>query len=230
MNVNSFFTAFFELLYPNTCACCHQLLKSPKSCVCMACQFSLPKSQILDLNDNFIHQRFWGRIPVEQAFCQYKFQKKGKLQLLMHQLKYERNELVGYFFGRQLAITLQQDEQFICPDIIIPIPLHKEKERKRGYNQSLLIAKGIESILKIPIVDDAVIRVHHSDSQTKKKRYERWENVGEIFQLSNASFIKNQHVLLIDDIVTTGATLEACAQTLLQVKGTRISIATVAYA
>ena len=229
MRYSSFVSSFFELLYPNTCVCCQQLLKSDNTYICFACRFSLPKSQIIDLEDNMIHQLFAGRVPIQQAFSLYKFQKKVKLQKLMHALKYEQESTIGIFFGKQLGITLQLQNALFF-DYIIPIPLHWRKEQKMGYNQSLMIAEGLSETTQTPIANDVVIRSVYSDSQINKKRFERWENVGEIFRLTQASKVYKKHILLIDDLVTTGATLEACAQTILKAQEVKISVATMAYA
>lgn len=232
MNLYNLLTCFLELLYPNTCLGCQELLKSRKNCICIACQFSLPKSKIIDLSNNVVHKKFWGRIPLLQAYSLYRFQRNGVLQILLHQFKYQGKDYLGEFLGKQLAISLQNNHEFIYPDVVIPVPLHKKKERKRGYNQSLIIAKKMSQIWKIPIMDNAITRVSYSSTQTKKRRYERWENVNTIFELNEKKKeeIKNKHILIIDDIVTTGATLEACVKEILKSENVKISIATIAYA
>ncbi|MBC8464745.1 MAG: ComF family protein [Bacteroidetes bacterium] len=160
----------------------------------------------------------------------YKFQKSGVLQTLMHQLKYGRQQEIGLYFGKELGKALFEQKGFILPDLIVPVPLHWKKEKTRGYNQCQLICEGLSNKLNIPVVSNILFRKVHSESQTKKKRFQRWENVEEIFGINEGSVLIGKHILLIDDIVTTGSTLEACVQTLLQIEGTSISIATIAYA
>lgn len=223
-------TDFFGLLYPKVCAACNDLLKKHENCLCLSCRFSFPKSHFTSLTDNAIHQLFWGRFPLQQAFSMYKFQKSGVLQTLMHQLKYGGQQEVGLYFGKELGKALFEQKGFVLPDLIVPVPLHWKKEKTRGYNQCQLICEGLSNKLNIPIVSNILYRKVHSESQTKKKRFQRWENVEEIFGLNESSVLIGKHILLIDDIVTTGSTLEACVQTLLQIEGTSISIATIAYA
>lgn len=192
----------------------------------------MPKSKIIYLSNNVVHKKFWGRIPLLQVYSLYRFQRNGVLQILLHQFKYKGKDYLGEFLDKQLAISLQNNHEFIYPDVVIPVPLHKKKERKRGYNQSLIIAKKMSQIWKIPIMDNAINRVSYSSTQTKKRRYERCENVNTIFELNEKKKeeIKNKHILIIDDIVTTGATIEACVKEILKSENVKISIATIAYA
>jgi competence protein ComFC len=135
MLISDLLNDFFGLLYPKVCAACNGLLKKHENCICLSCQFTLPKSHFTNLTDNPIHQLFWGRFPLQQAFSLYKFQKSGVLQNLMHQLKYGQQQEVAVYFGKELGKALIEQNKFITPDVIIPVPLHWRKEKIRGYNQ-----------------------------------------------------------------------------------------------
>jgi ComF family protein len=177
-----------------------------------------------------VSKLFWGRIQLQNAVALYQFQKEGSVQKLIRQLKYEGGKSVGIFLGKQLGYALKESSFFINIDYIIPIPLHPKKEKLRGYNQSKYIALGIQEILQIKVNTKALIRTENTDSQTRKKRFSRWENMMNSFALKKPEKLIATHILLVDDVVTTGATLEACAQKLLEIEGVRVSIATIAVA
>ncbi|MBN2520521.1 MAG: ComF family protein [Bacteroidales bacterium] len=218
------------LFFPEYCTTCGASLFRNEKIVCTRCLADIPEFQIDDVVNNEIAKLFWGRVNIEYAFSLYRFQKGGKYQSLMHELKYKGNKEVGIEFGKWLGIKLKKRIEFNEVDVIIPVPLHWKKEKLRGYNQSELIARGASYILNKPVITNCLVRTIETNTQTKKTRIERWENVESIFSLVNNPKIDGKHILLIDDIVTTGATLEACAQKILTAKDTKVSIATLAVA
>ena len=167
---------------------------------------------------------------LKHAVSLYEFNKGGGAQKLIHQLKYEGNKKAGVFLGKQLAYAIQDTDNFKQIDCIVPVPLHPKKEKLRGYNQSKYIVNGINEILQVKINTRSLIRVENTDSQTRKKRFSRWENMMHSFALRHPLKIKNKHILLVDDVITTGSTLEACAQKLLEVEDVKVSIVTIAVA
>jgi ComF family protein len=160
----------------------------------------------------------------------YFFAKGGKVQHLMHQLKYKGKKEIGVYLGTLLGNELKMSPFYADVGVIIPVPLHPKRKRKRGYNQSEMIARGLAQSLDRPYDIHTIVRTYASETQTKKSRFRRWENVKEIFDLKDYQHLINRHVLLVDDVVTTGATLEACATMLLQIPGIKISVATLACA
>ncbi|WP_216616649.1 ComF family protein [Marinifilum caeruleilacunae] len=173
---------------------------------------------------------FWGRVKIEQATSYFTFSKGSKFQKLIHKLKYHKRTDIGIEMGKLLAYQLKESDFLLDIDVIIPVPLHPKKEKMRGYNQAVLIVKGMNEILDIDSDTANLYRSVYTQSQTSKSKMERWENVDNIFRLHDPSKLEGKHVLLIDDVVTTGSTLEACAQAILNTKGSKVSIATLAYA
>jgi ComF family protein len=179
--------------------------------------------------DNAVAQQFWGRVPIEAASALLYFSKGSRVQNLMHQLKYKNKPEVGVYLGKLAGKCLLENAVFAAADVIIPVPLHKQKLLKRGYNQSLSFAEGLAEKLQVPVSVDNLIRTTGTESQTKKSRTSRYENMKEVFSVKNPSLLTGKHVLLVDDIITTGATLEACCNVLLEIPGVKISIAAIAY-
>ncbi|MFC2137616.1 ComF family protein [Bacteroidota bacterium] len=221
---------FIYLLYPERCITCEDALYNHEKIICTKCLLDIPKFTIEDYTNNEMAKLFWGRAKIENTFALYIFQKEGKFQQLMHELKYRNNKAVGLEFGKILGKKILKTQAFKGVDVIIPVPLHWKKLKKRGYNQSELIAESVSKELGKPLLTNCLYRKIESTTQTKKTRYERWQNVEDIFGIKNMHKIENKHILLIDDIVTTGSTLEACANCLLKAKNSKISIATLAVA
>ncbi len=219
-----------SLLYPELCQACSNSLFKHEQLICLSCLYKLPKTNFHLEHNNIIEKIFWGRVPVEKATSYLNFRKGGKVQNLMHNFKYKSKKNIGFYLGEHFARDLKKENWFDGIDLMIPIPLHYKKQQIRGYNQSEEIAKGLESITSIPVEIKVVERRLPSQTQTKKSRFKRWENVSEIFKIKEPQKIENKHLLIIDDVITTGATIEACAQKLLQVNGVKISVATLAYA
>jgi ComF family protein len=219
---------FFNLIFPKLCCACNNSLLKKESVICTTCLVTLPKTNFHKDQENPVNKIFWGRVQIKMATSFYLFSKKGKVQNLLHHLKYKGVKEVGSVVGKLMGYDLNESKQFKEVDFIVPVPLHKNKLKKRGYNQSECIAQGISAAMKIPINTLTLFRKEDSQTQTKKSRYKRWENVGEIFGISNKD-LDGKNVLLVDDVVTTGATLEACAQVLIKQKCT-VYIVTIAYA
>lgn len=224
------FAELVSLFFPNNCAGCTEPLKRNEVQICLSCQFKLPYTRFHSDPENQVQKLFWGKVQLEAATSLVFFRKDTRIQEMMHQLKYKGRTGVGERLGLWLGQELASTESFQEVTAIIPVPLHQKKLRKRGYNQSEFIAKGVSTALKVPVDSTSLIRVKHSSTQTKKSKFERFENVNSIFQVRNEAALQGQHVLLVDDVVTTGSTLEACAQQLLHIEGVKVSIATIACA
>ena len=217
-----------NLFYPRVCPACGNLLIQGEETVCLSCRYLLPKTHYENNPENPLAQMFWGQVDFHAVTAEYFFSKTGKVQHLLHQLKYLGNKDAGYFLGQQLGESIKNAELFQGIDYLVPIPLHPKKEHLRGYNQSFVIAQGIEEKTKIAIARDCLVRKVFTSTQTKKSREERWNNVKDIFEIQNKDKYKGKHLLLIDDVLTTGATLLAAGKTLSQISDIKISAATAA--
>ncbi len=223
------FQNLISFIYPRICAGCGKVLVGGERHICLNCLADLPVTGFEDDNDNPVAKIFWGRVEITHATAFCHFDKGGKLQHMLHQLKYKGNYNVGQQLGALLGYRLVQSSYFKDIDAIVPVPLHPKKEKKRGYNQSAEIGKGVAEIMNKPLILKNLARKKYSETQTLKGRFERWENVAGIFEIRDKIVLEGKHLLLIDDVVTSGATLEACSQTLLKVKDVRVSIATIAF-
>ena len=219
-----------NLFYPRVCPACGNLLIQGEETVCLSCRYLLPKTHYENNPENPLAQTFWGQVDFHAVTAEYFFSKTGKVQHLLHQLKYQGNKDAGYFLGQQLGESIRNAEPFQGIDYLVPIPLHPKKEHLRGYNQSFVIAQGVEEKTGIPINKGVLIRKVYTSTQTRKSREERWDNVKEIFDVIDAEVFVSKHVLLIDDVLTTGATLMAAGSTLLKVPDIIVSAAAVACA
>lgn len=220
---------FVGLFFPRTCQSCGIPLFTHESILCTKCRLHLPLTNFHQELNNPVKEVFYGRFPLYSATSLLFFNKGGMAQHLIHRLKYKRKKEIGIYLGNLLGQQLNQSEHFKDAHTIIPVPLHPKKEFKRGYNQSLMIAYGMANRMHAHVMTDLLIRRDHTASQTKKSRYERWENVKNIFALRQPERLIDKHIILVDDVITTGATLEACASTMLKIKGIKISVASLAY-
>jgi len=190
----------------------------------------LPRTNFHLYEENEFTQRLWGRIKLETASSLYYFEKDSKTQSLIHNLKYKGKQKVGVILGQVLGKSLRTSPLYKDIDLIIPIPLHRRKEIERGFNQSAVFAQGLSDTMGVPWKKDLLIRTEYTSTQTKKSRRERFDNVLQAFQILQPKQIEGKHILLVDDVLTTGATLEAGAIKILEVPNTRVSLATIAFA
>lgn len=218
---------FVGLFYPEVCISCGDDLVGKEVEVCTACIYKLPRTNYHNQAENPLIKVFWGRVDLNavSAFCHY--QKGNMVQDLVHQLKYNGKKELGIQIGKWYGNDLKSSMDFSDADHIIYIPLHPKKLRKRGYNQSAYFAEGLSISMGVPVLHDAMIRVKNTETQTRKSRYERWENVEGIFAVAKAEEMKGKHVLLVDDIITTGATIEACVLALNKAGVEKISVAAI---
>jgi ComF family protein len=216
------------LIYPHNCCGCGHHLGSTAQVLCWRCINQLPLTGFEQKSANPIENIFAGRIPVQRAASLLFFIKESLTQQLLHQLKYRGRQDVGLYLGKRMGKAMLDAGWEV--DCIVPLPLNPRRQARRGYNQAEVLARGISEVLEKPVENVAVIRTRNTATQTKKNRQQRWENVSEVFDLQDGHNLQGRHVLLVDDVVTTGATLEACGQVLLQIPGVRLSIATAAFA
>jgi len=220
---------FAGLFWPNVCACCATGLTRGEKYICSHCMYELPKTNFFREHDNPVAQIFWGRAIVEHATAGYFFRKGNRIQKLVHQVKYRGQKEMGKVLGCEMGKSLR-DSIFNEVDLIAPVPLHPQKYRKRGYNQSEWIAQGVAESMDKPVDTQTLVRRVFTETQTRKKRFDRWENVDSGFGLVHPETFTGRHVLLIDDVITTGATLEACIHAVLSAQGTKVSVAALAFA
>ena len=224
------FKNIINLLFPRTCAGCGNILLEGEDTVCTTCRLLLPKTGYEMHLDNPLAQIFYGQMPFHAVTAEFFFSKTGKVQHLIHGLKYHHCRENGIFLGQEIGKSLLKAPDYQGVDFIIPIPLHPKKEKTRGYNQSHVIAEGISEIMNIPIAEKCLVRSVFTDTQTKKSREERYQNVKDIFEVKNEEKLAGKHVLLVDDVLTTGATLMSAGKALMQVESIKISVVTAACA
>lgn len=229
-SVPELWEGFLHLIYPELCVACSADLPASGGCFCFSCQLKCDHTDMYMVRENEFTDRFWGRLEVESGAALYYFSRKSPVQRALHELKYGNNPEIGIRIGRELGAKLRSSGNFDSVELIVPVPLHAKKERLRGYNQSAMFAKGLAESMQLPVSDKALARLVYSESQTRKKRMERFQNVGEVFVVKNKAALEGRHVLLVDDVLTTGATLEVCGQAIRAVPGTRLSLATIAIA
>jgi ComF family protein len=221
---------FFNLFFPNRCRACQLNLAQGEEILCIRCRLSLPKTNYHLYRDNPVAKHFWGKTNITNATAFYFFHKGDRVQHLIHQLKYKGDKDVGLKVGSMLGNDLLKSEFYKDIDYLIPVPLHKSRRLSRGYNQSEVIAQGLKQSMNIEIETNLLIRSKSTETQTKKRRYNRYENMRSVFELNNADNFKGKHFLLVDDVITTGSTLAACAEALLQIQNSKVSIAALAFA
>lgn len=219
---------FLYLFFPNYCRGCEESLVKGEKIICTRCMLDLPKSNYHLERNNPFYLKFSGRIPVKFVMTLFKFVKRGKVQHLLHALKYKNQPEIGVQLGRVYGADLLAVAYKDHFDFIVPVPLHPSKRRKRGYNQSEEFGKGLSEILEIPCTEKFLKRIRATATQTRKSKLNRWENVSEVFEVREREELKGKRVLLVDDVVTTGATLEACGEKLLKAGCGDVSIACIA--
>ena len=213
-----------RLFYPRLCILCENQLAEGEQHICLHCFCDLPRTNYHKRIHNPTLKLFAGILQLNNIIVFLLFEKEGKVQHLIHCIKYFGNKYLAKYLGRIAAIEMETEGLLEGIDVLIPVPLHPKKKWKRGYNQAEWIAKGIETVSLCPIEKDVLYRTIYTDSQTRRTMYERHLNVEEIFSLKNADSLKGKHILLIDDVITTGATINACIKTLCAIPDIRISI------
>ena len=221
---------FIALVFPKYCLMCEESLMKEEQYICTHCRYKLPKTDSHLEEDNFIARKFWGKLSIKHAWAYLKFTKKGNVQRVLHKLKYEGYQEVGELLGSWYGHELKEAGLHTEFDLILPIPLHISKMKKRGYNQSETIAKGMSASMLVQWDGIILKKNTASETQTKKKRLERWENVEKVFAITAKDSVVGKRILLVDDVVTTGSTLEACAKLLLEEGCKEVSIAAIASA
>ncbi len=228
--MNAYLEHFLELFFPRLCIICEEKLLTQERFICLRCQLHLPRTDFYLPGETSLEQLFYGRVPVEKACAYFEFKKGSDYRNILHQLKYRGQKEIGEFFGERFGAELMVSGLFCTPDYLCPVPLHRRKERKRGFNQSYHIAVGLSRQLHVPVLAGNLRRIADTASQTRKSRYERWENVENMFEVIDPGLFDGKHLVLVDDVVTTGATLESCAAAVLSCCDAKISILTLAMA
>jgi ComF family protein len=221
---------FLGLIFPRICSGCGNSLWKHEKILCDSCFYHLPRTRFhLDI-DNPVSRIFWGRTRILSATSFLLFNKGSKVQNMIHALKYKGRKDVGIFLGEEFGKILRSSPPWSQSEIIVPVPLHRKKFRKRGYNQSEQFALGLSASMDIPCSNECLSRKNETGTQTHKSRFLRWNNVQDVFFVQNQAVLKGKTILLVDDVITTGATLESCISALSVVPGVNISVATIAYA
>ena len=218
-----------NLLFPKICNGCKSKLLKGEEILCAQCRHDLPLACFHRTHDTSMKNLFYGRFPIENATALILFQKKGITQEILHNLKYRNQKEISNFFGKWLGVELAKHLDYQSIDLVIPVPLHKKRLKKRGYNQVSGFGKEIANCLNVPFREDVLVKISQTDSQVFKKRLLRFETE-EVFRVNHPELLTNKHILLVDDIVTTGATIEKCALQLLVKTNAKLSVATIAIA
>ncbi len=218
-----------HLLFPHVCTGCGSDILNEESVLCMRCMDAMPETNFELHFNNPVEKTFWGRLPLVGATAQFYFTKESLMQHLMHQFKYKGNKELGLQLGGMMGDQILKSGRFRV-DGLVPLPLFPAKQRRRGYNQATVLCEGMAAVMNIPVLDRVIIRPQHTATQTKKGRIERWKNMEGKFVLSDSETIRNKHLLLVDDVVTTGATFEACGNELLKAENVSLSLASLCVA
>ena len=219
-----------NLFFPKVCAACHTLLTPNETVICTHCRHEMPLTQYYLDTKNEAVKKFYGKIEIQHASAFLYFNKKGMVQELIHNLKYKGHEEIGFILGNWYVADLKELNLEIPFDVVIPVPLHKRKFRERGYNQVTTFGKALAEGLNIAFDDTILYRKKYSKTQSKKNLLGRSENIENIFDVHFSEENQNKHFLIVDDVLTTGATLEACSRALLKIPGAKISIVCMAMA
>ena len=221
---------FVAIFFPRECACCGCVLRYQEKFICIACDFHLPYTNFHEYSDNDTARQLWGKVPVEEACSFLILQKESRVERLIYQIKYNNQPLLAEYFGFQYGLKLLDSASYQHLDAIIPIPLHPGKLRKRGYNQSSYFGRGLSRAMGIPLQEDALIRKKATITQTGQDRLSRYENVEDVFACEHMPALYGKHILLVDDVLTTGATIVSAALAIQQAWACKVSVATLARA
>lgn len=229
MNIKPWINSFTDLLYPRICNACLKPLLMHEKIVCNPCLYRMPETNFHFKKGNPVEELFFGRVDLHSATAFYFFQERSRVQTMIHRLKYKGHPEIGRYIGAVCGEKLMLSPVFNTCDYIIPVPLHPEKKRIRGYNQAEHIAIGLSHAMKGELDVHSLYRRKHTESQTRKSRFERWQNTRQVFGLKSQEKFTDKHILLVDDVVTTGSTLEACAHAFDGVEDAKVSIVTLAF-
>lgn len=221
---------FLSLLFPRSCEICGNSLCKNETLICTYCLGKLPYTHWHKDEENPLYAVFWGKIPVQGVTAMFYFHHGNRVQTLLHKFKYKDVRELGIYVGKRYGTQLKDASPFDDVDLVIPVPLHPKKQKIRGYNQSEMFALGLAQTMNIEAVSNNLFRKIASETQTRKTKIERWENVKDIFGVTNPDELIGKHILLVDDVITTGSTLEACASVLLEIPDLKISVAAIAAA
>jgi len=227
--IQQYTSGLLHLFFPHLCAGCGSDIVTTEQQLCLRCIMALPQTNFFNIPGNPVEAAFYGRVAIKNAAAGYYFTKQSLVQHIVFQLKYKGNTLLGFYMGQLLGQHLLKSSYYNQVDVMVPLPLNPAREKKRGYNQATLLCNGIASVWKKPVLDKTVIRKVYTETQTKMGRINRWQNMEGVFKVTDAPALMGKHVLLVDDVVTTGASLEACGAEILKIPGTTVSLATFAY-
>ena len=219
-----------SLFFPELCAACRGSLGPAEKVICIGCRYDLPYTSFHTDPANPMAKQLWGRFAFQSAAALVYFRKGSTVQRLIHQLKYRGKTRIGEYLGELYGKRLSSARGYIVPDIIVPVPLHSSKRRKRGYNQIEHFAMGLSRSMGIPVSADNLLRKSATETQTHKTRFMRFSNMKDIFMVSDPGKFEGKHIALADDVMTTGSTVESCSLELLKIKDIRISILAIAFA
>lgn len=229
MRLREITDALIHLVYPHVCAGCHSDLLTTKAILCLKCLQALPETNFHPFPGNPVERMFYGRMSLQSATAHFYFTKESLMQILMHEIKYKGFRELAVYLGQLMGEQMAASERYTSVDAMVPLPLFKSREKQRGYNQSALICQGLSAALQIPVLNTAVARNQYTESQTKKGRVERWQNMEGKFEITDHSILQGKHILLVDDVITTGATIEACGNTIIE-EAKMLSIASLCFA
>lgn len=228
--MKEYLNEFVNLFYPRLCLLCNGALVKSEALLCTHCQASLPHTYLHEQRSEILFKKLSSSLPIEHVLAYLLYQKAGSTQKLLQLIKYKNYPELAYLLGRHFGSRLKGTLLENSFDCIIPVPLHPSKQRQRGYNQSERFAEGMAESLQLPVATDWIVRIRPSDTQTRKSRLDRWINVADIFMVPEPEKLKGKRILLVDDVVTTGATLEACGQELLKAGCDQLSVGAIAVA
>jgi ComF family protein len=221
--------ALLHYAFPHVCAGCGSDAIAKEQRLCLSCIAALPGTQFHLHRNNPVEKIFWGRLDVQHATAQYYLTPSSLIHRLLHQFKYRDEPLLAACLGTLMGSSLAASPLYSTVDVLVPLPLFPSRLRKRGYNQSAMLCQGISDMTGKPVRENVVRRTTFTETQTNKNRVERWQNMEGRFELTDGEALTHKHVLLVDDVITTGATLEACGKCLAEAPGVQISVATLCY-